>query len=122
MAAITKVAYTVRAKRDFLLQLFYITMTTTTITLSELHTCTLVMYFCRVCCKGGMGSFGSDAWLWYICPGLNLSLGEVVETATCFPPVRALLGYGEGRTLAPSGRTWTLLNKVCGESVEWWRQ
>ena len=80
MAAITKVAYTVRAKIDYLLQstllvdtLFYITMTTTTITLSELHTCTLVIYFCRVCCRGGTGSFGSDAWLRYICPGLNLS-------------------------------------------------
>ena len=31
------------------------------------------MYFCRVCWRGGMGSWGRDAWWRYICPGLYFS-------------------------------------------------
>ena len=40
---------------------------------AEYHTSTLVMYFCKVCWRGGTGSLGRDAWFRYICPGLYFS-------------------------------------------------
>ena len=37
-----------------------------------IHTWILVMYFCSVCCRGGTGSLGREAWYLYICPGTYL--------------------------------------------------